>query len=108
MNTAVADVTAAMITEYRALFSDLQRWGFDISWLVRRLNYVEELRNSKPLINELHAIFSRIHDMQTLPPEKMTEIHKAFGTMDAGLSLSTLLATTYFLVLSYLMVTKAR
>nr|XP_017217036.1 PREDICTED: putative F-box/FBD/LRR-repeat protein At4g03220 [Daucus carota subsp. sativus] len=87
MNTAVADVTAAMITEYRALFSDLQRWGFDISWLVRRLNYVEELRNSKPLINELRAIFSRVHDMQTLSPEKMTEIHKAFGTMDAGLSL---------------------
>lgn len=90
MNTRITDVDADKITEYRALFSDLQRWGFNISWLVSRLNYVEQLRFTQPLLNELHAIVSRIQDLQTLHAEKMTEIQKALGTMDAGLSLHRL------------------
>lgn len=87
MNTAVTDVDTEMITEYRALFSDFQRWGFKISWMVSRLNYVEQVRFSQPLLNELHAIVSRIQDLQTLRAEKMTEIQKALRTMDASLSL---------------------
>ncbi|KAK1372650.1 hypothetical protein POM88_028843 [Heracleum sosnowskyi] len=87
MNTPIADVDADIITGYRAIFYDLQRWGFNISWLTSRLNYVEQLRFSQPLLNELHAIVSRIQDLQTLRAEKMMEIQKALGTMDAGLCL---------------------
>ncbi|XP_074343887.1 uncharacterized protein LOC141683088 [Apium graveolens] len=87
MNTPIADVDADLITGYRAIFSDLQSWGFNISWLTSRLNYVEQFRFSQPLLNELHAIVSRIQDLQTLRAEKMVEIQKALGTMDAGLSL---------------------
>lgn len=87
MNTPIADVDADIITGYRAIFSDLQRWGFNISWLASRLNYVEQLRFSQPLLNELHAIVSRIQDLHTLRAEKMMEIQNALGTMDAGLSL---------------------
>lgn len=87
MNIKIADVDADLITEYRAIFSDLQSWGFHISWLTSRLNYVEQLRFSQPLLNELHAIVARIQDLQTLRAEKMMEIQKALVTMDAGLSL---------------------
>lgn len=39
-NTSMAEVNIEMINEYGDLFRDLRRWGFDISWLMRRLNYI--------------------------------------------------------------------
>lgn len=77
--TSKTEVNTEMLTEYRALFTDFQRWGFNINWLMRHLNDIEQHWCSKPLLYELHAIDSRIddaesklQDLRTLRAEKMT------------------------------------
>ncbi|KAK1358837.1 hypothetical protein POM88_043311 [Heracleum sosnowskyi] len=83
---SMTEVSSEMIVEYRDVFACLQNQGFDISWLVNRLNYIEHLRFSKPLIPELHAIDCDIQDLQALRMAKMTEIQNAFGTMGTDLA----------------------
>ncbi|KAK1399279.1 hypothetical protein POM88_009142 [Heracleum sosnowskyi] len=92
-------VDAEMIADHRAVFTALQNLGFNVSWLVNRLNFIEQLRFSQPLLPELDAIDSHINnaktklqdlqilikDLHTLCAEKMQEIEKAFGTMGANL-----------------------
>ncbi|KAL8099199.1 hypothetical protein AgCh_031752 [Apium graveolens] len=99
---SMTDVDTEMIAEYRDAFAELQKFGFNVSWLVSRLNYVEQVLFSRPLLSELHAIDCRIdeaksklqefqgrnddtksklRDLETLRAEKMQEIQKAFGTM---------------------------
>ncbi|XP_074326151.1 uncharacterized protein LOC141664157 [Apium graveolens] len=87
------EVNSEMIVEYRDVFAYLQNQGFNVSWLVNRLNYIEHLRFSKPLIPELHAIDchiddakSKLQDLQALRVVKMTEIQNAFGTMGTNLA----------------------
>ncbi|KAK1403012.1 hypothetical protein POM88_002617 [Heracleum sosnowskyi] len=55
-------VDSEMLVEYRNAFSYLQNIGFNVSWAVSRLEYVEHLRFSNPLIPELNAIDCRIDD----------------------------------------------
>ncbi|XP_017255629.1 putative F-box/FBD/LRR-repeat protein At4g03220 [Daucus carota subsp. sativus] len=97
---SMTDVDTEMISEYRDVFAELQKFGFNVSWLVSRLNYIEQVRFSQPLFSELHAIDSHIvdtksklqeyktlfddtitklKDLETLRAEKMKEIQKAFG-----------------------------
>ncbi|XP_074347889.1 uncharacterized protein LOC141686739 isoform X1 [Apium graveolens] len=104
---SMTEVDTETVAEYRDVFADLQKLGFDVSWLVNRLNYVEQLWISQPLLPELHAIDcdindakSKLHDLQfnmdetkyklqnlqTLRDKKMQEIQKAFGTMGANLA----------------------
>ncbi|XP_074348922.1 uncharacterized protein LOC141687514 isoform X2 [Apium graveolens] len=103
---SMSQVDTEMILEHRSVFAALQNLGFNVSWLVNRLNYIEQLRFSQPLLPELHAIDahidnakSRLHDLQiliddakielqdlhTIRAEKMQEIQKAFGTMGTNL-----------------------
>lgn len=51
----MTEVDTVMIAECREVFSGLQNFGFNISWLVSRLNYIEQLRFSQPPFTELHA-----------------------------------------------------
>ncbi|KAK1386321.1 hypothetical protein POM88_024056 [Heracleum sosnowskyi] len=97
---SLKEVNSKMIVEYRAVFAYLQNQGFNVSWLVNRLNYIEHLRFSKPLIPELHAIDghiddaktklqdlqSKLLDLQALRVVKMTEIQNAFGTMGTNVA----------------------
>lgn len=82
-----------MIDEFRDVFAYLQNQGINVSWLVNRLNYVEHMRFSKPLILELHAIDCRIddaknklEDLQAFRVAKMTEIQEAIGTLSTNLA----------------------
>ncbi|XP_074382024.1 uncharacterized protein LOC141723950 [Apium graveolens] len=98
-NICMNQVDAEMISEHRTVFTALQNLGFDVSWLMNRLNFIEQLRFSQPLLPELEAIDSQIEnaknklqdlqihikDLHTLRAEKMQEIQKAFGTMGANL-----------------------
>ena len=43
----------------------LQNQGFDVSWVVNRLNYIEHLCFSQPLIPELHGIDCCIEGAKT-------------------------------------------
>ncbi|XP_074373075.1 uncharacterized protein LOC141713516 isoform X1 [Apium graveolens] len=104
---SMTEIDTETIAEYRDVFADLQKLGFDISWLVNRLNYVEQLWISQPLLPELHAIDhdiddyksklqdlqinmdetkSKLQNLQTLRDKKMQEIQKAFGTVGANLA----------------------
>ncbi|XP_074347709.1 uncharacterized protein LOC141686584 [Apium graveolens] len=101
----LTEVDAKVIAEYRHIFADLQKLGFNVSWLVNRLNYIDQLHISQPL-PELNAIDCRIddaeselqdlqiqtddaklklHDLQTLRSENMQEIQKPFGTTSTSL-----------------------
>nr|XP_017216492.1 PREDICTED: uncharacterized protein LOC108194105 isoform X2 [Daucus carota subsp. sativus] len=89
----VANVDTEMIGEYREVFSYLQFQGINLSWVLDRLNYLEHLRFSKPLISELHSIDCRIdnaktklHELQALRVDKLSEIDKAFGTRGTNLA----------------------
>ncbi|KAK1364172.1 hypothetical protein POM88_039733 [Heracleum sosnowskyi] len=103
----MTEVDSEIIVEYRDRFTFLQGMGFNLSWVVTRLNYIQHLRFSKPLITELHAIDCHIDDaktkvqdlqaqvddaknilqnLQTLRSEKMSEIQKDFGTMGTSLA----------------------
>ncbi|KAK1402972.1 hypothetical protein POM88_002577 [Heracleum sosnowskyi] len=62
---SMTDVDSQMIVAYRDIFSYLQNQGFNISWMVNRLNYIEHLRFSKPLIDELQSIDSHMDDAKT-------------------------------------------
>ncbi|KAK1379530.1 hypothetical protein POM88_026274 [Heracleum sosnowskyi] len=102
----MTEVDAEMIVEYRDVFADLKKLGFNVSWLVNRLNYIEQLRFSQPLPTKFHLtdchdddgksevqdmrihiddVKSNLQDLQTLGYEKMQEIQKAHGTMDTNL-----------------------
>lgn len=102
----LTEVDAEMIAEYRDIFADLQKLGFNVSWLVNRLNYIERLHFSQPL-PELHAIDCHIddakskfqdlqiriddakiklQDLHTLRAEKMQEVKKPSGTLGANLA----------------------
>ncbi|XP_074380482.1 uncharacterized protein LOC141721443 isoform X2 [Apium graveolens] len=98
------EVDYEIIAQYHDLFAYLQSLGFNLSWVLSHLNYIEHLRFSEPLITELQAIDCRIdvaktevqnlqahvgdaidnlQSLQTLHTEKMAEIEKKienFGT----------------------------
>lgn len=99
---SMTQVNTDMIDDHRVVFDALHKLGFDISWLVNRLNYIEQLRFTQPLLSELYAIDCRIdyakdklqnlqihvddtktelQDLHALRAEKMQQIHKALGTM---------------------------
>ncbi|WOH05434.1 hypothetical protein DCAR_0624850 [Daucus carota subsp. sativus] len=103
---SLSDVDTKTIAEYREVFAELQEFGFNVSWLVGRLNYIEQARFSQPLFSELHAIDchivdaksklqefqtciddtkSKLKDLETLRAEKMQAIQKAFGPMATNL-----------------------
>lgn len=97
---SLSEVDAKVIAEYRNIFADLQKLGFNISWLVNRLNYIDQLHISQPLTElksidchiddaeselqdlQIHTDDAKIklQDLQTLRSEKMQEIQKSFGT----------------------------
>ncbi|KAK1398070.1 hypothetical protein POM88_007933 [Heracleum sosnowskyi] len=102
----VTEVDTEIIVEYRDVFADLQKLGFNLSWLVTRLNNIEQLWFPQPLLPKLHATDCqdydaksilqdiqiriddaniKLQDLQTLRAEKMQEIQKAFKTMDTNL-----------------------
>ncbi|KAK1377068.1 hypothetical protein POM88_033261 [Heracleum sosnowskyi] len=97
---SMAKVDIEVIAEYRAVFAELQKYGFGVSWLENRLNYVEQLRFSHPLIPELGAIDcqiddtkiklqdleNKLQDLKTVRAEKLQEIQNVFGTMGANLA----------------------
>ena len=104
---SMAEVDSEIIAQYRDIFAYLQSLEFNLSWVLSRLNYIQHLRFSKPLITELHAIDCRIDDakskvhdlqdlvrdaidklqnLQTLRAEKLTEIENDFGTMGTSLA----------------------
>ena len=79
VKTPKIEVNAEVLCEYRALFTDLQRWGFKLNWLINHLNRIERLLFSKTIGNELLAIDTRINDakikiqdLQTLRLDRMT------------------------------------
>ncbi|KAL1812608.1 hypothetical protein ACET3Z_022673 [Daucus carota] len=103
---SLSDVDAKTIAEYREVFAELQEFGFNVSWLLGRLNYIEQVRFSQPLLSEIHAIDchivdaksklqefqvciddtkSKLKDLETLRAEKMHAIQKAFGPMATNL-----------------------
>ncbi|XP_074347836.1 uncharacterized protein LOC141686684 isoform X3 [Apium graveolens] len=101
---SMTEVDSEIIIAYKDVCAYLQNQGFNVSWVVNRLNYIEQLRFSKPLIPELHAIDccindtnSKIQDLQarvdeakSLRMQKMTEIEKAFGTLGTKLAVGFL------------------
>lgn len=91
ITTAMTEIDSETITEYRTLFSYLQR-SFNVQWLVNHLNYIEQLRFS---YHELLEVESCIDDaksksklLPTLGTEKMAKIEKAFGTIGTNLAAS--------------------
>lgn len=80
LGTSMTEVSTDNITEYRDVFADLQRRGFNVVWLVSHLNYVEQLLFSQ---HQLHAINSHIDDANKLQElqnyclKKIAAIHKA-------------------------------
>lgn len=92
-NVSTVEVTAATITKYRGLFADLERWGFNINWLVNHLNCIEQLRFSRPLVDELHVIDRHleeaqreVRELQSLRSAKVGEIQEAFGHLGTHLA----------------------
>ncbi|KAK1352172.1 hypothetical protein POM88_053676 [Heracleum sosnowskyi] len=59
LRTSMPEFCTDIISEYKDGFADLQRWGFNVYWLVDRLNYIEQIRLSQ---NEVHAIDSSVGD----------------------------------------------
>lgn len=94
---SASEVTLATITKYRNLFTDLKILGFNISWLVNRLNWVEEIRFSQPLFEELCVIEKRIEaskrelqELQDIRLAKMEEIQVVYGSLGSKLVSSNL------------------
>lgn len=90
-NTCMTKIDAQMLTEYRALFSEMQR-SFNVNWLVDRLNYIEQLQFSQPLLDKLHAVDSligdaksKLQDLHARRSKMMKEIHCDSGTVGASL-----------------------
>ncbi|KAL1810504.1 hypothetical protein ACET3Z_027494 [Daucus carota] len=90
---SVSNVDSEMIGEYREVFSYLQNQGINLSWVLDRLNYLEHLRFSKPLLHELHSIDchidntkTKLQELQSLRLEKLSEIEKAFGIKGTNLA----------------------
>ncbi|XP_017215658.1 uncharacterized protein LOC108193489 [Daucus carota subsp. sativus] len=100
-------VDAEILAGYWDVFADLQKLGFDVSWLVSRLVIVEQLYTAHPLLLKLHAIDCDIDDaqrmfqdlqfnmneissilqnLQTLRNKKLQEIRKVVGTTAAKLA----------------------
>ncbi|KAK1372652.1 hypothetical protein POM88_028845 [Heracleum sosnowskyi] len=107
IKTPMAEVDAEMIVEYMEVFTDLKKLGLNVSWLVNRLNYIEQNQFSQPLPPKLHATDchnddaksnlqdlqiriddakTKLQNLQTLRSEKMQEIQEAFGTIDTNLA----------------------
>ncbi|XP_074381010.1 uncharacterized protein LOC141721791 [Apium graveolens] len=59
---SLSEVDSDMLVEYRDAFAYLQSKGFNLSWVVSRLDYVEHIRFSNPLIPELYALDCHIND----------------------------------------------
>ncbi|KAK1402950.1 hypothetical protein POM88_002555 [Heracleum sosnowskyi] len=59
---SMTEVDSEMISGYKDVFAYLKNQGFNVSWALRRLNFIERLRYSKPLVPELHAIDCRIEN----------------------------------------------
>ncbi|KAK1403024.1 hypothetical protein POM88_002629 [Heracleum sosnowskyi] len=59
---SMTEVDSEMLVEYKDAFAYLQNKGFNVSWVVSRLDYIEHLRFSNPLIPELYLIDCRIND----------------------------------------------
>ncbi|KAK1402969.1 hypothetical protein POM88_002574 [Heracleum sosnowskyi] len=83
LRTSLTEFNTDIITEYRDLFTDLQRWGFNVNWLLSHLKYIEHFQISQ---YELHSIDSRpddaknkLQDLQSHCLGKITEIEKASG-----------------------------
>ncbi|KAL1803205.1 hypothetical protein ACET3Z_031852 [Daucus carota] len=53
------------MSAFKEVISYLQNQGFNLTWLVDRLTYIEHLRFSKPQINELYSIECHIDDAKT-------------------------------------------
>ncbi|KAL8103627.1 hypothetical protein AgCh_027995 [Apium graveolens] len=92
MKTCMTEIDTKLLAEYRALFTDLQRWGYNINWLMSRLNYTGHLHLSNPLLSELQAIDSgndntesKLKDLQTLHAEMMTD-PESFQTTSTSLA----------------------
>ncbi|XP_074332136.1 uncharacterized protein LOC141668970 [Apium graveolens] len=69
LRVPMTDFCTDIITEYKDGFADLQKWGFNVYWLVDHLNYIEQIRLSR---NEFHAIDlptgdvkSKLQDLQS-------------------------------------------
>ena len=62
---SLTEVDCEMIDGYRDICAYLQNQGFDVSWGVNRLNYIENLCFSQPLIPELHGIDCCIEGAKT-------------------------------------------
>ncbi|XP_074341417.1 uncharacterized protein LOC141678892 [Apium graveolens] len=63
---SMTEVNTEMLAEFGSLFTDLHKWGFNINWLVRHLNYIKKL-------HELHATDSRIDIAKIKLQEKLTQ-----------------------------------
>ncbi|XP_074363860.1 putative F-box/LRR-repeat protein At3g59160 [Apium graveolens] len=72
---SITDVDCEMIAAYRDVFSYFQNQGLDMSWVVNHLNYIEHLRFSKPLVNELHSIDCHIEDAKTKLQELQAQVN---------------------------------
>ncbi|XP_074332222.1 uncharacterized protein LOC141704505 isoform X2 [Apium graveolens] len=75
IKVSITDVDCEMIAGYRDVFSYLQNQGLNVSWVVNRLNYIEHLRFSKPLVNELHSIDCHIEDAKTKLQELQDQVN---------------------------------
>ncbi|KAL8116510.1 uncharacterized protein LOC141668069 isoform X2 [Apium graveolens] len=60
LKTTMTEFCTDTITEYKDVFADLQRWGFNVYWLVSHLNYIEQIRL---LPNEVHTTEFRTEDV---------------------------------------------
>ncbi|KAL8090776.1 hypothetical protein AgCh_040009 [Apium graveolens] len=67
----------------RDLFADLQRWGFNVIWLVSHLNYIEQLLLSQHELQGTDSCMddteNKLQDLQSYCLEKIREIQKASG-----------------------------
>ncbi|KAL8149504.1 hypothetical protein AgCh_006494 [Apium graveolens] len=90
---SMAEVDSEIIVQYRDIFAYLQSLGFNLSWVMSHLDYIEHLWLSNPLITEIQAVDCRIDDaksevkdLQASSAEKMTEIEKKIGTSVTNLA----------------------
>ncbi|KAL8099808.1 hypothetical protein AgCh_032171 [Apium graveolens] len=85
---SMTEVDTETIAEYRDVFADLQKMGFDVSWLVNLLNYVEQLWISQPLLPELHAIDCDIDDAKSFGVGRFSLLLRAGVSQDQPLYLA--------------------
>lgn len=64
------NVTTSIITQYRGLFSDLERWGFNASWLVNHLNNADELCS---IDNSITGALGEVRELQAQDAEKKVQ-----------------------------------